>query len=907
MSNEQSATVIENQLQTLVLRPVREQSGACLKVLSKGEFLIGSAEHCDFQLSFDGIAPEHCKLEYDGNRAILHAIDSRIWVNDGPANGISLRKKDRISIGPINFIFEYSQAEQPASESTTTQDEDTLQSEDQLLQSLQRAISQGRIDASAVAALNPEATSADSASTEKVLDELNQAIRQSQKQQAEHQQELNQLQEKSAEKIDQLQGQLTEQLNTTQQHELDLSGKQSEVEQLSKQFEDRIEQLTAREQKLQETLRIAKEVEKEWREREQNYLAEQEQFEQQLNSLEDKLIATAEQVKSEEDSNLKQQLQQEKQTWEQEQKQLEEELKQQVSLLQEEVVTAQQQVSKLEEQIAPLEKQVCEIQERLQETEEQFQQEKTTTKELQQQLKQAIEIEQEQQREQIAAREQAEQERDAAIVQLSQVREQETCELEKLQKAIAQKQAETESLQQELKQLTEQQVEVNEQKLKNAAEQEMIEAAREELETEKEAFSQARKDIQEIREEVEREQQNLQQQLEAIETERAEFTQEQKQAQDFAASPEEEAMETKILEDHYCEQEDIEEAPEEVSPCTELETDTELETEVEPADEQPTLDLDLDLTELSSMLNGTEPAEEFEAIASSSEAVETGIEELDSEASESCEMENAEGETETENSQEGDDVLDLRGELAKMFGLDQTESANESAQQMADVADEPVESETMESSPAITEEQYTEEPEQAVSETSPEEAEDPDSISAYMQALFERTSGKQEYTEPAVSPKTEQEEKSSQPEQHSPIAEPSVTEESEVDSLPAEPLAPIVEIDRESMAMDIASLRDVANQTARSALCTHAWKQLRVKVLLNGTLTVAGGVASAVLLTAPLWGSQSYTGYGMITLLLSSVSAIELIRANMMVSRLKAGTAAASEQRVNDECEPEQK
>ncbi len=948
MNNEQSATVIENHLQMVVLKPVREQSGRCLKIMSEGEYLIGSAEHCDFQLPFDGIADEHCRLKYDGNRAVVHAIDSRIWVNDGPANGISLRKKDRLSIGPINFIFDFSQVEQqPSPTGAFSPDEDSLFSDDQLIQALQRAVSQGRIDPRAVAQLFPETDSSDSPASEKVLDELNQAIRQSQRQQAEHQQELNQLQEKSAEKIDQLQQQLTEQLTLSQQHEANLSEKQSEIEKLTARFEEQIEQLNAREQQLQNELQATRELENQWEQREKTYLAEQEQLEQKLKSLEEKLSVALEQIEKEENSELEQQIQQERESWEEKQKQFElelrekeeeqAELEQNLAVARQEAAAAREQVAELEKQITPLEEQISEIRNKLQETEELVQQEQERIKELQDQLQHVAEAEQEKLREQVAVREQAEKERDDAIEQLSQLREKESCELETAQIKLEEKDAEIESLQQQLKQLEEQQQENNEQKLKNAAEQEMIEAAKEELEAEKEAFSQARQDIQELREEVEQQQQQLQQQLESLEAERAALIQEQEQnpEQSFAASAEEEAMEKTILESHYSEQEASIESPENDNlDQTESEEEVKFEetaqavTEAETSsiDEQSEpnrVEFDLDVDELSAMLENKEETNEETETAPLS-TCESAVEEpaADEDEMSSGELNNDENTPETDDTPDKDDILNLRGELAKMFGLDQAENTSEVSPQTEQAVEDVVEGEKQEPCSVVAQEPLSEAtettPVEPATETAPVaeeaseqsgvedsvvDAEDPDSISAYMKALFERTSGKQEYNETSFSSRAEKPEKEEECSQENPaVIRGDISENIEVEAVPQEPPAPIAEVDHESVAMEIASLRDVANQTARSALCAHAWKQLRVKVLVNGILTVAGGVASAVLLTAPIWGNQSYVGYGVITLLLSTVSAIELIRANMMVNRLKAGISSAGEQSTEEDC-----
>jgi len=172
-----------------------------------------------------------------------------------------------------------------------------------------------------------------------------------------------------------------------------------------------------------------------------------------------------------------------------------------------------------------------------------------------------------------------------------------------------------------------------------------------------------------------------------------------------------------------------------------------------------------------------------------------------------------------------------------------------------------------------------------------DDIEDADSVAAYMERLFARTGGRQDYTEPTtpeVRQKPAQTERRPTP---APVVPQSTAAPNESSLLPAETpvekprkLAPI---NRELMKKEIESLRDVANQNARTALATHAWKQVKIKMFASGVMTLVSAGAAAVLISSPYWSPISYFNYGLITLLLSGVSAIELFRSRLVLMRLK--------------------
>lgn len=180
-----------------------------------------------------------------------------------------------------------------------------------------------------------------------------------------------------------------------------------------------------------------------------------------------------------------------------------------------------------------------------------------------------------------------------------------------------------------------------------------------------------------------------------------------------------------------------------------------------------------------------------------------------------------------------------------------------------------------------------------------DDIEDADSVAAYMKRLFARTSGSQDYSEPAA------------PVSRSKSTEPvaSVSRSGSGDSTGSqaetgstsfivdgdssntgpEPKRPIAQVNREQLKLEIASLRDVANQTARHALATHAWKQVKLKMMMSGALTGASAIASVVLLSSPWWSPVNHQSYGWLTVLLTAISGYELFRSHRGLVRLKQG------------------
>ncbi len=182
-----------------------------------------------------------------------------------------------------------------------------------------------------------------------------------------------------------------------------------------------------------------------------------------------------------------------------------------------------------------------------------------------------------------------------------------------------------------------------------------------------------------------------------------------------------------------------------------------------------------------------------------------------------------------------------------------------------------------------------------------EDIEDADSVAAYMERLFARTNCRQNYSAPAQanSPAKAAAEVSSSrsimPQVSEIAPQISLDSNSAATTAPAQRQAkPKPVIDREVMKQEIASLRDVANQTARCALAAHAWKQVKTKIWASGMMTAVTTVAAGVLISSPRWSPVSYENYGWLTLLLATISGMELFRARLELIRLREAGRTSS-------------
>jgi len=250
---------------------------------------------------------------------------------------------------------------------------------------------------------------------------------------------------------------------------------------------------------------------------------------------------------------------------------------------------------------------------------------------------------------------------------------------------------------------------------------------------------------------------------------------------------------------------------------------------------------------------------------------------------------------------------DIRRRLAEMFGFSDDEeevtsdseelesSENESSElaeeQTAEYADdteavaetdeEPAENEPTDDAPVET----------ANGEVIVDDIEDADSVAAYMERLFARTSGRQDH-EPMPASSVRTPSVPEKPVLQKPATVSTLLEQEDAEECvePLEPVrknGPVVKVDRETVMKEIASLRDVANQNARESLIAHKWKQLRVGVMMNVTLTSISFVGAIVLSTAPLWYGQQFWMYAAAMAALGLCSGYSLLNNYVTLIRMK--------------------
>ncbi len=86
----------------LVLQPPRHYPALPL-LLTPGEYSVGTDSGCDLAVVAEGVAARHAILVVNQFGVGLKALDGRTWVNDFAVTETTLRRGDRISLGPLTF------------------------------------------------------------------------------------------------------------------------------------------------------------------------------------------------------------------------------------------------------------------------------------------------------------------------------------------------------------------------------------------------------------------------------------------------------------------------------------------------------------------------------------------------------------------------------------------------------------------------------------------------------------------------------------------------------------------------------------------------------------------------------------------------------------------------------------
>jgi hypothetical protein len=182
-----------------------------------------------------------------------------------------------------------------------------------------------------------------------------------------------------------------------------------------------------------------------------------------------------------------------------------------------------------------------------------------------------------------------------------------------------------------------------------------------------------------------------------------------------------------------------------------------------------------------------------------------------------------------------------------------------------------------------------------------DDADDPDSVSAYMDKLLTRSQGRVEAAACAMHRPESAADKARQNSRREPTPRPRQTEsvferpaddavEAPADSLEAAKTedAPCqTQVDKEAVRAHILSLREVANLSARTAIAKHSSKMKLSFLMMKGLLLVASATLAALLLTSETWGTISYVPLGRAAMAICAVVGIELVRSTLFAHRAK--------------------
>lgn len=185
--------------------------------------------------------------------------------------------------------------------------------------------------------------------------------------------------------------------------------------------------------------------------------------------------------------------------------------------------------------------------------------------------------------------------------------------------------------------------------------------------------------------------------------------------------------------------------------------------------------------------------------------------------------------------------------------------------------------------------------------TTPLDDED-DSVAAYMQRLLQRT---RKGGDAGVDSRYVAESKSKTPPStantsderlaghESNLAEAGDVAHSELATKPPQ--------DKDAIRAGMASMRELANQTARSAIARHSAKKLRGMLAAKVVLTALSLGMAGVLLTAPLWAGTSYLTIGLGTLVIGLLIAGDLGRTIYGIRKNQAVVGAFASEVVDED------
>ncbi|MEZ6056846.1 MAG: FHA domain-containing protein [Planctomycetaceae bacterium] len=247
---------------------------------------------------------------------------------------------------------------------------------------------------------------------------------------------------------------------------------------------------------------------------------------------------------------------------------------------------------------------------------------------------------------------------------------------------------------------------------------------------------------------------------------------------------------------------------------------------------------------------------------------------------------------------------ELRNRLAELFGIPESSNASHghrhSSTTMDDENTDSLDHAKQQSS-QYEEERYPqdEQPEEVDEEVeaveeSPLSFGGDDSIASYMEQLLARTrrTGDGHHPQPVVKDKDQP----APAAMKTKVVEPAVENSPSSIKVEAEKEATKTKLTEnrkelakrhnDSIRVNLDSMREIANRSARSAVARHQTRQLSVSTQIQLALTSIGAVITLILLTAEFWG-PSYRWQGLGTLLVTMTSAVVLFLNERKVRRLQ--------------------
>lgn len=947
---------------TVRLEPVRGDSRIDELFVPPGLQRIGSGDDCDEVLAIDGIAAHHCTIDNDGKRPTVIAASPLTWINDQPVRRTRLKSGDRLTLGPLTFLVtlvdsfppaadiepeNFIETPMPRRQPAMAWDQDhivpptapvTRRTSPPAPSPVRSPIGRvwSRVPAPGVFD-RPEELLAEAQAAQALRDDLARIEEDIRK----HQSRLNSLplpedfaitvpkEESKAQQreLDERSRELDERTHQLQQAQTLLQTERDELEAEQCRLSGMIETIEASRMEIEDQRQAVAEAVRQAREEREEWRLEREDQRRQLQELQQRVDQRVEQIRETEAelAEREQSLVQRIANCDERTAELDAraeslrtdsiELDQRQAELERSAAEIHQRQTALEEAAAQLEQTRDELaaeRDRLMQDRGTLGQEveslerdraahEAAVRELSAREERLGQQEEElqQQAQQLADQEAAkDEERSAALLSDS-----EPAELLALREQINEERRqmadEAKRLQSVRRQLDQDRSNLEEDRRQVLAERQESDAARQSAETQQHK-------IEELRRELARERQQLQESLEQLADERRALAEEERLIDDTRnlAVP----METR----------EADSAVEAVSAPLMAEADLAADESVPSAGDVTGDEVDDadDVTPAEKPLSGSglvmpasylEFLEELHAGASRTEdaapAAATAVAEVSPPVASAPVTaapvkeplpESADEQVTTEEpNAEG-----LRSTLAAMFGISQD--------QLNQAAERDDREQVRVPAVVVQEEQASPAHAAVMAPTSvPEAAETSadDSIAAYMQQLLarsNRSSGEtaQPTTWIAETPRPAAPEPVVEPAGEAmPVAAPAAV----AVETPPSPRKKPEPVDKEELRSHLKSMRQLANLSARSAVAQHHSRKLGMSFQVKLTLTILSALITVGLLTAELWGPNSYRVQGLGTLLITLFPAIELIRTVRTLNRVNTRAALSESECVGDD------